>query len=192
METPTMHKHQDRDALIERSIPFLEEVKDMTAGTDVERWLNDRYGPDSELYQTLSRLVTRGVQEGWAASTELDGPIYRRSRIAEPSARTHHFSITAVYMDSTGNRQGNPDGSYRGQYHAHPYGEFNMVVPLDPGAALNGPNGWCHAGWTAPAPGSHHYPEAKGGAVIALFFLPAGRIAYHPAPQREGSTHDAA
>jgi len=192
METPTMNKHQDRDALIGRSLPFLEEVKDMTAGTDVERWLNQKYGPDSELYQTLSRLVQKGVQDGWAANAELDGPAYRRSRIAEPSAQTHHFSITAVYMDSTGNRQGHPDGRYRGQYHAHPYGEFNMVVPLNPGAALNGPNGWCHAGWTAPAPGSHHYPEAKGGAVIALFFLPAGRIAYHPAPDCEASTHGAA
>lgn len=183
---------QNREALIERSIAFLEEVKDMTAGTDTERWLNRKYGPDSGLYQALARLVTQGVQDGWAANVELDGPVYRRSRIADPSERTHHFSITAVYMDSTGNRQGHPDGRYRGQYHAHPYGEFNMVVPLGPDAALNGPNGWCHAGWTAPAPGSHHYPEARGGAVIALFFLPAGRIAYHPAPQEEVAEHGAA
>lgn len=173
----------DREALIARSIPFLEEVRDMTAGSETERWLNQRYGPGSELYRTLARLVTRGVRDGWAANVALDGPVYRRSRIAEPSERTLHFSITAVYMDSTGNAHGNPEGSYRGQYHAHPYGEFNMVVPLTPGAALRGPNGWCEAGWTAPGPGSHHYPEAKGGAVIALFFLPAGRIAYHPAPQ---------
>ena len=62
--------------------------------------------------------------------------------------------------------------------HAHPYGEFNMVVPLNEGAALAGPNGWCHGGWSAPAPGSHHYPAVKGGAVIALFYLPAGRISY--------------
>jgi hypothetical protein len=178
--------NQDREALIERSIPFLEEVKDMTAGTETERWLNRTYGPDSELYQTLARLVKRGVEDGWAANVELDGRVYRRSRIEAPSERTRHFSITAVYMDSTGNNQGNPDNSYRGQYHAHPYGEFNMVIPLTPGAALNGPNGWCEAGWTAPAPGSHHYPEAKGGAVIALFFLPAGRIAYHRPAQAEG------
>lgn len=173
----------EREVLIARSIPFLEEVQDMTAGNETERWLNGRYGPDSELYQTLAALVKRGVHDGWAANVALDGPVYRRSRIAEPSAPTRHFSITAVYMDSRGNTQGNPEGSYRGQYHAHPYGEFNMVVPLDPGAALRGPNGWCEAGWTAPGPGSHHYPEAKGGAVIALFFLPAGRIAYHPAPE---------
>jgi len=170
------------EQLIERSIPLLQEVKDMTAGTEVERWLNDKYGPGSELYQELARLVKMGVESGWAANVELQGPAYRRSRIAEPSERTFHFSITAVYMDSTTNIQGNPENTFRGQYHAHPYGEFNMVVPLNPGAALAGPNGWCEAGWTAPAPGSHHYPEAKGGAVIALFFLPAGRIAYYEPP----------
>jgi len=172
-----------REALIARAIPFLEEVKDMTAGTEVEHWLNDKYGPTSELYQTLARLVKAGVEEGWAANVEIDGPTYRRSRIAEPSERTLHFSITAVYMDSTENLQGHPDQRFRGQYHGHPYGEFNMVVSLNPGAALNGPNGWCCGGWTAPAPGSQHYPEAKGGAVIALFFLPSGRISYHAAPQ---------
>ncbi|KJK14099.1 PnbB [Burkholderiaceae bacterium 16] len=173
----------DREALIERCIPFLEEVKDMTAGSGVERWLNQKYGPGSELYQTLSRMIRKGVKDGWAAHTQIDGSTYRRSRISEPSERTLHFSITAVYMDSTRNKQGHPDHRFRGQYHGHPYGEFNMVVPLEPGAVLNGPNGWCSGGWTAPAPGSHHYPEAKGGAVIALFFLPSGRISYHDVPQ---------
>ena len=161
---------QDREALIERAVPFLEEVKDMTAGTAVERWLNQKYGPDSELYQTLARLVKKGVEDGWAANVEIDGPNSRRSRIAEPSERTLHFSITAVYMNSV--------EPYRGQYHQHPYGELNMVMPLDPEAKLMGPRGWSGAGWTAPAPGSHHYPEVKGGALIALFYLPAGRISY--------------
>jgi hypothetical protein len=173
----------DREALIERCIPFLEEVKDMTAGTEIESWLNQKYGPDSELYRSLAHRVRKGVEDGWAANIAIDGQSYRRSRIAEPSERTLHFSITAVYMDSTGNGQGHPDHRFRGQYHGHPYGEFNMVIPLNPGAALNGPNGWCFGGWTAPSPGSHHYPEAKDGAVIALFFLPSGRISYHPAPQ---------
>jgi hypothetical protein len=181
MTTATVN--EGLEALIDRSVPFLEEVKDMTADTDVERWLNTRYGPDSELYQTLARLVKKGVEEGWAANVEIDGPVYRRSRLAEPSARTHFFSITAVYMDARGNQLGLPDNRYRGQYHGHPYGEFNMVVPLAPDAALNGPNGWCHAGWTAPAPGSKHYPESRGGPVIALFFLPAGRISYNFPPE---------
>lgn len=187
-----MSKHdsnQDREELIARSIAFLGEVKDMTAGTDVERWLNQTRGPGSEVYEQLARLAKAGVRDGWAANVEITGPHYRRSRLVEPSERTHWFSITAVYMDSTANTQGNPGNTFRGQYHAHPYGELNMVVPLNAGAALAGPNGWCEAGWTAPGPGSHHYPEARGGAVIALFYLPAGRIAYHAPPveaQAEG------
>lgn len=163
-----------RDELIKRSIEFLDQIKDLTPGTDVERWLNATYGPGSEVYDNLSRLIKAGVEEGWAANIEVDGRRYRRSRICEPSAETFNFSITAVYMDS--------EDLYRGQYHAHPYGELNMVVPVDEGAVLAGPNGWCGAGWTAPAPGSHHYPEVKGGALIALFYLPAGRISYNIKP----------
>jgi hypothetical protein len=173
-----MTPQEHRDALVARSVAFLQTIKDRTPGTEVERWLNQHHGPGSEVYDTLANLVKIGVQEGWAANVEIQGTRYRRSRIAEPSPQTLQFSITAVYMDSRGNEQGHQDGRFRGDYHSHPYGEFNMVVPVTPGAALAGPNGWCHGGWTAPAPGSHHYPEAKDGAVIALFFLPAGRIAY--------------
>jgi hypothetical protein len=170
---------RSKDQLVARCLSFLEEVKDMTTNTEVEQWLNSKYGVDSDLYQDLARLIRLGVQEGWAADVEIAGPRYRRARLVAPCAETFFFSITAVLIDSTGNTQNNPENSFRGDYHAHPYGEFNMVVPLDKGAALAGPNGWCYGGWTAPAPGSHHYPEAKGGAVIALFFLPAGRISYN-------------
>jgi hypothetical protein len=31
-------------------------------------------------------------------------------------------------------------------YHSHPYGEFNMVIPFDEGAVLAGPLGWQSAG----------------------------------------------
>ncbi|MFC9840260.1 DUF4863 family protein [Rhodococcus sp. NPDC127530] len=161
-------------ALIDRSIPFLDEVKNRTAGGELEGWLNTTYGPGTELYDDLARMVTEGVDDGWAANVELDGPKYRRSRIASPSEQLNYFSITAVYMNSV--------SRYRGQYHQHPYGELNLVVPLDPGAELAGPRGWCAAGWTAPGPGSHHYPEVRGGALIALFYLPAGRISYDITP----------
>ena len=178
-ETPVT---STKDQLVARCLPFLEEVRDMTTGVEVEQWLNTKYGVNSELYKDLSRLIKIGVEEGWAADAEIAGPRYRRARLVAPCAGTFYFSITAVLIDSTGNTQNNPEDTFRGDYHAHPYGEFNLVVPLDEGAALAGPSGWCHGGWTAPAPGSHHYPEAKGGAVIALFFLPAGRIAYDLKP----------
>ncbi|RAY10778.1 DUF4863 domain-containing protein [Actinomadura craniellae] len=164
-----------RLALIEHSISFLDEVKNRTAGEELESWLNHTYPAGSELYAELARLIKIGVlEEGWAANVEVDGPRYRRSRIADPSEDTFYFSITAVYMDSV--------DRYRGQYHAHPYGELNLVVPIDPGARLMGPRGWQGTGWTAPGPGSHHYPEVRGGALIALFYLPAGRISYDITP----------
>jgi hypothetical protein len=122
----------------------------------------------------LASAISAGVADGWAANVEVAGPNYRRSRICEPSAETFFFSITAVLMDSR--------EVFRGQYHAHPYGELNMVVPLNADAQLAGPNGWRGAGWTAPPPGSHHYPEVRGGGVIALFYLPAGRISYDVTP----------
>ena len=159
-----------REDLISCSIPFLGEIKDKTPGIELEGWLNTKYGLGSALYDDLARLIKAGVEEGWAANVEIDGRRYRRSRICEPSAGTFYFSITAVYMDS--------QERFRGDYHSHPYGELNMVVPVDEGALLAGPNGWSGPGWTAPAPGSHHYPEVMGGALIALFFLPAGRIRY--------------
>jgi hypothetical protein len=171
-----------KDELVTRFMPFLQEIKDMTTSTGFEQWLNTKYGIESELYKDLARLITLGVKEGWAADFEVAGPRYRRSRVVMPSAETLFFSATAVLLDSTGNAQHNPEGSFRADAHLHPYGEINLVVPLDEGAALAGPNGWCYGGWTAPAPGSHHFPEVKGGAVISLTFLPAGRIAFDVKP----------
>ncbi|KAJ7154800.1 hypothetical protein C8R46DRAFT_1118452 [Mycena filopes] len=68
------------------------------------------------------------------------------------------------------------------QYHAHPYGEINCSIPVPgtgPNPELEGMDGfWVGSGWTSPGPGSHHFPRARGGGLIALFFLPAGRISY--------------
>jgi hypothetical protein len=172
-----------REELIQCSIPFLREVKDMTPSTEMEKWLNEKYGETSELYRDLSRLIKIGVAEGWAANQEVDGPNYRRSRIVEPSPETFQFSITAVYMNSKDPQRFKDESEIlRGQYHGHPYGEINLVVPLDKGAQLKGLQGWQGPGWTAPDPGSRHYPEVRGGAVIALFYLPAGRISYDFTP----------
>ena len=102
--------------LIDRSISFLKEIKNRTAGAELEAWLNTTYGPGSALYDDMARMITDGVREGWAASTEVGGPNYRRSRIASPSERLYYFSVTAVYMNSV--------EPFRGEYHQHPYGEL--------------------------------------------------------------------
>ena len=171
-----------KDEFLARCIPLLQEIKDMTTSIEVEQWLNSSYGVESALYKDLSRLIALGVKEGWVADVEIGGPRYRRAQLVAPSAETFFFSMTGVLMDSTDNAQNNPEDSFRGGFHSHPYGEINLVVPLNEGAALAGPNGWCYGGWTTPAPGSHHFPEVKGGAVVSITFLPAGRIAFDVKP----------
>lgn len=163
---------------------------DRTPGHELEAYLNKNYGPGNALYEDLCKYTKLGVEEGWAANIEMDGPKYRRSKILLPSPETRYMSITTVYMNS--------EEVYAGQYHQHPYGEINCVVQLDKTAELMGMQGWQGAGWTSPGAGTHHYPEVRitssvfstidscsqvrKGALIALFFLPAGRISYEAKP----------
>ncbi|PGH23848.1 hypothetical protein AJ80_02096 [Polytolypa hystricis UAMH7299] len=89
-------------------------------------------------------------------------------------AETRYFSITTVYMET--------EDEFLGQYHQHPYGEINCVIQLSPEAQLMGMSGWQGDGWTSPGPGTHHYPQVRKGALVSLFFLPAGRISYEAKP----------
>src|SRR5690349_19271894 len=58
--SPTRAAHINKEELIARCLPFLEEVKDMTTDSNVEQWLNTKYGVDSALYKDLARLIRRG------------------------------------------------------------------------------------------------------------------------------------
>ncbi|KAI0174832.1 p-hydroxylaminobenzoate lyase [Pestalotiopsis sp. NC0098] len=169
-----MSKYPAAQELADRCNQFFAEVEDLTPGKELEARLNKNYGPGNPYYEDFCRLVKQGLQEGWVAETELEGRTYRRGKIAIPSAHSRFFSITTVYMES--------QAEFSGQYHAHPYGEINCVVQLDESAELQGMSGWQGAGWTSPGPGTHHYPRVRGGALVALFFLPAGRISYKATP----------
>ena len=123
--------------LVAASIPFLDEVKEMTPNAEMERWLNTKCGPSSDLYKSLADLIKAGVRDGWAANKEVAGKHYRRSRLHDPSPETHHFSITAVYMDSMDPAvfpDEDDEDVLQGEFHGHPYGELNLVVPLTEGA----------------------------------------------------------
>ncbi|KAL6237832.1 hypothetical protein BDW75DRAFT_202846 [Aspergillus navahoensis] len=161
--------HPNAEKLISLAEEFFAEVADLTPGRALEQHLNKHYGPGNRYYDSFCALILSGLRnnEGWVATEELDGPRYRRSRLCGPSERTRYFSITTVYMESL--------EEFRGQYHLHPYGEINCVVQVDRTAELKGMHGWQRAGWTSPGAGTHHYPEVRGGALVALFFLPAGR-----------------
>jgi len=170
-----LQKYPTAQKLVDRAEQFFNEVENLTPGKDLEAWLNKHYGPGNPIYEDLCAYTLQGLKEGWVANIEMDGAKYRRSKVCLPRAETRYFSITTVYMDS--------EEEYYGQYHKHPYGEINCVVQIDKTAQLMGMQGWQGAGWTSPGAGTHHYPHVKGGALIALFFLPAGRISYTANPK---------
>ncbi|KAL2280825.1 hypothetical protein FJTKL_12326 [Diaporthe vaccinii] len=172
----TVHPNQEK--LISQISSFLSEVENLTPGKSLEDHLNKSYGPGTPHYDTLAGLIKSGLEEGWVANIPIDGQRYRRSRVSPPTEATRFCSVTTVYMATVGGEE-----DFKGQYHAHPYGEINCVVPIDEGAELRGLNGWMGKGWTSPHPGSHHYPQCRRGGVVALFFLPAGRISYDAKPE---------
>jgi len=71
-----------------------------TPGKALEEKLNKEYGPGNPLYEDMCKYVRQGLEEGWVANIELDGPKYRRSKICLPSEENHYFSVTTVYMNS--------------------------------------------------------------------------------------------
>ncbi|KAF2623616.1 hypothetical protein BU25DRAFT_349363 [Macroventuria anomochaeta] len=168
-------KNPTAQKLLQRCQDFLAEVENLTPGKDLEAYLNTHYGSGNAIYEDLCTLTCQGLQEGWVANIDIQGRDYRRSKIALPKEETRFFSITTVYMNS--------QDVFSGQYHSHPYGEINCVVQIDKSAELKGMQGWQGAGWTSPGAGTHHYPQVRGGALIALFFLPAGRISYTAKPE---------
>ncbi|KAF2758021.1 p-hydroxylaminobenzoate lyase [Pseudovirgaria hyperparasitica] len=170
-----LDKYPTAQKLVKRCSEFFNEIENMTPGKDLEARLNQDYGPGNPYYDDFCCYIKQGLNEGWVAETELDGRKYRRGKISIPTADTRFLSITTVYMDS--------QEEYSGQYHAHPYGEINCVIQLDSNAELMGMSGWQGAGWTSPGPGTHHYPTVRKGALVALFFLPAGRISYEAKPE---------
>src|SRR3546814_12314945 len=90
-----------RDDMIQISVVFLREVKDMTTGAEMETWLNEKYGEESQLYRDLARLITAGADEDWAENLEVGGLSYRRSRILAAAPETFQFRLTAVYQNSS-------------------------------------------------------------------------------------------
>lgn len=71
---------------------------DRTPGKDLEEYLNSHYGPGSRIYEDLCSLTRQGLNEGWLANIEIDGPKYKRSKISLPCAEKKFFSITAVHV----------------------------------------------------------------------------------------------
>ncbi|CAM3843353.1 DUF4863 family protein [Roseateles saccharophilus] len=124
-------------------------------------WLNSSHGPGSPTFDALRQACEAGVREGWLCQREGGG--IRYGRIFKPADDLHGFSVDVVDMDSIA-----------GPHHAHPNGEIDLVMPLDPGARFDGQG----AGWVVYGPGSAHSPTVSGGRALVLYLLPQGAIEF--------------
>jgi hypothetical protein len=123
--------------------------------------LNTQFPPSGPQFQALASACREGVQDGWLANRG-DEPL-KWGRIIKPTPDTHGFSVDVVRMTEVA-----------GPHHAHPQGEIDMILPIDPDARFDGRG----EGWLVYGPGSAHAPTVKGGSAIVLYLLPAGEIQF--------------
>jgi hypothetical protein len=132
----------------------------------LETRLNREYGAGTQTFDRLAQLLKLGVEEGWAAYVDIQGPQYRRGQIAEPSQETAGMSVESGLLRDV-----------KGQYHCHTKGEINMIIPLEEGAQFCGHG----EGWRVFEPMSEHFPTVTGRALM-MYFLPGGEIEYRTPP----------
>jgi hypothetical protein len=125
----------------------------------LERRLNREVAAGGETVRALAAAGSEGIAQGWMC-TQGEG---RRKfgRIFEPAPDLAGFSVDVVDIDSL-----------VGNYHRHPAGEIDLIMPATPEATFDARG----AGWLVYAPGSGHRPTVKGGRVVVLYLLPEGKI----------------
>jgi hypothetical protein len=93
------------------------------------------------------------------------GPAISFGRLARP-AEAGGCSIDVV------------DIAGAGAGHTHPSGEVSWCVPWSGEPEFEG----AAAGWVVLAPGSHHVPTVTGGRMLIVYWVPAGKVTWDPAP----------
>lgn len=125
----------------------------------LDEWLNREHGPDSATYQALRKSCETGVADGWLCQREGGG--IRYGRVFKPADDLQGFSVDVVDMHDIA-----------GPHHAHPDGEIDLILPMDPTATFDNRG----AGWLVCPPGSAHRPTVRGGRALVLYLLPQGKI----------------
>ena len=128
---------------------------------DLETWLNQEHGINSDTYQQVKAQCERGVSEGWLCQYEGGG--LRYGRIFKPSEDLAGFSVDVVDMENIA-----------GPHHTHTNGEIDLIMPLEGDALFDG-----HAaGWMVCPAGSSHKPTVTQGRALVLYLLPDGKIEF--------------
>lgn len=137
------------------------EIAGRSLDSDLQVWLNEKYGSSSALFAELKLACETGVKEGWLCQREAGGVKY--GRIFKPAAELSNFSVDVVDMTSVA-----------GPHHSHPLGEIDLILPQDTTAQFDGQG----AGWLVYGPGSAHSPTVRQGRSLVLYLLPEGQIEF--------------
>ncbi len=110
-----------------------------------------------EQVRAIRAAAQAHVDSEWLLPKEAGG--VRFGRVAKDLCG---FSVDCVWMNSPGPR------------HRHPNGEIDLCFAVDGAARFDGnPEGWVVYG-----KGSEHVPTVTDGAMLILYFLPAGAIEF--------------
>jgi len=125
----------------------------------LERRLNADFPAGGEVFRSLETACKEGIASGWMCTQ--GGGKRKFGRIFEPAPDLSAFSVDVVDIDDL-----------VGNYHRHPTGEVDLIMPQTEGATFDARG----AGWLVYAPGSGHRPTVKRGRVLVLYLLPGGQI----------------
>ncbi|MEL7630356.1 DUF4863 family protein [Pectobacterium aroidearum] len=131
---------------------------------NLQIWLNEEVGPQSNLYQDIETACKVGLRDGWLCNERYPGGT-RFGRIFEPASDLYDYSVDVVEMINVA-----------APYHIHPKGEIDLILPQEEGARFEGHG----AGWLVQHPGSGHSPVVEGGRALILYMLPGGEIQFTP------------
>jgi len=128
---------------------------------ELDRWLNERHGAGSPVYEAIKQACVAAVAEGWMCEREGGG--IRYGRVLKAADDLQRFSVDVVDMKDV-----------VGPHHRHPQGEIDLIMPLEGDARFDGrPAGWC-----VYPPGSAHRPTVTQGRALVLYLLPEGQIEF--------------
>lgn len=127
----------------------------------LETLLDERFPAGGEDFEAIAAACREAVAAGWMCDREHGG--IRYGRVIKPGPDTHGFSVDVVDMNEV-----------IGPRHGHPFGEIDMIMPVEGDARFDGHG----RGWLVYEPGSAHRPTVAGGRAYVLYLLPEGAIEF--------------
>lgn len=127
----------------------------------LETELNEVFPATGLEFKLIESACYKAIKDGWMCRYEAGGIKY--GRVIKPQDDLKGFSVDVVEMDNI-----------RGPYHSHPYGEVDMIIPIEGDAQFDGKG----VGWKVYSVGSSHCPTVTGGRALILYLLPNGEIKF--------------